>query len=164
MKQTYKELLTFLKGAVDAGWLPYNTARTRRTAVRRVFSVQPEYEDADIFKVDVNEMIEKFVERTKSTGETFTQGTIDTYRSRIKKSIEEFALRLQDMPQIAKNKEKQFIETFEMPLKLRDELTIHMKGIPINLSHEEAERICVYIKSLATILNGSDKSDSRGDT
>ncbi len=175
MKYTYRDLIEYLWVASRNGLLKYNTARTRRTAIKRVFASQPDYEERDIFKVDLDVAIHGFKELEANKG--VSDSTINTYKSRIKTTIEDFALWLRKRPQQGSDEIQSImsgesfgssprlisdkkIETFSLPVPLESGLKLTIKDIPTNLTENDAEKICEVIKFIASCFKGGDKQEN----
>lgn len=150
MSKNYKDLIAYLNKMVALEKLPYHTARTRKTAVRRVFSSQSNPGEIDILNANIDSLIEDFVKNTRETHQDISQSTIDTYRSRIKVSTDSFRKYLKEVNRASLKTEN--VETFDFPVKLRENLSIQIKGIPSNLSFADVKLINKTLESLVSAL------------
>jgi|GEM_PF-2870606 len=147
MDYTFRGLMSFLSRSGKDGSLPYNTARTRRTAVRRVFECQPQYAQSNIFDIDVDEVMQGY---RASSGSDVSEATLKTYQSRIKKAIAEYRYWRNNMAH--NSAVDSSVDTFDFPLPLRQNLNVTLKGIPLDLTAREADLICEVVKQLSVML------------
>lgn len=175
MKYTYRDLMEYLRAASKSGGIKYNTARTRRTAINRVFASQPEYEHQDIFSIDLDDVISGF--RELEENKDVSESTIETYKSRIKTTIEDFALWLRKSPQAEPGWKiseswrdipapthsvviEKSVEKFSLPIPLESGLVLTINDIPTNITEKDVIKICDVLKFIAKAFKeGGDKRD-----
>lgn len=154
---TYKDLIRFLQRSSDSKFIKFHTARTRKTAIRRIFE-GGQFEDASIFEVNLDDVIAGFKDRNKS----ISPETIDTYKSR-------FSSALKDYMRHEKLGEKMVVveevvhedikldphvksESINLPCPIRKgKHIIQINQLPIDLTPEELNRVISLIKDFIDI-------------
>lgn len=136
--ETYLNLMEFLQRESDNENMKFQTARTRRTALRMLFS-NSSFELSDINNIEVSELLAEFSEKNPE----IKPATLKTYGTRFNSSLKDF--------QLAK-KTKNIIEntTIEETLDVQFPMRhgkIFVQGLPIDLSKEEYEKICTMLKA-----------------
>ncbi len=149
---TVNELMNFLSKAGKSGLLKYNTARTRRTAIKRIFSVENNWQDIIIDDQDLERYLNKFIEAMKGD---MSQDSFKTYFSRVKHSIADYQgwlnhgdqYFLADKNMLPEHKVKAF--DLKIPIAIREDVIVTIEGIPNNLTKHEAELITKVISAYA---------------
>jgi hypothetical protein len=88
------ELLKFLDYVGSKGLLSPATAESRKASVNKVLGILSDDEAEDVSKLDLEEVVHRFA---NLHGQSYTQDSLRTYKSRTKSSIEDF-LRYVDNP------------------------------------------------------------------
>jgi hypothetical protein len=84
---SYEDLQEFLQYAGEKGLVKENTARTWRSATKKVFSVLDEEERNDVRKIDLQSAFQRFVNKS---GTDYAPSSLKAYRSRTKTAVESF--------------------------------------------------------------------------
>lgn len=149
---TVNELMNFLSMASKSGLLKYNTARTRRTAIKRIFSIEENWQEIIIDNQDLDRYLDKFAKAMKSD---LSQDSFKTYFSRVKHSISDYLgwLELGDQYFLAEKNTllEHKVRAFDLkiPIAIRENIIVTIEGIPNNLTKHEAELISKVILAYA---------------
>lgn len=150
--ETYKELLTFLQHASDTKLMKFHTARTRKTAIGRIFR-DSVFENSSIFELNINDVIDEF--QTKNPD--ITEDTVKTYKSRFSTALKDY-IRYEKLGEIQSMdgcqqhvnevKEKAHkAEVVNLPCPIRKgEHIIKINNLPMDLTVDELSRIVSLIK------------------
>lgn len=155
MKHNYKKLIQFLTLNYEKERLPFNTARTRKTAVRRVFDSIDNPKSIDITTVNIDEIIAQYKIDREAQNEEIKQDTINTYRSRIYNSIKDYKeyLKVGDMAFFDNNIKEKYVEQTSklvaLPIPIRDNVIINITDLPIDLTDDEAKKIANVLTAFA---------------
>lgn len=172
-------LMEFMEWVEVKGLLPSGTAQARKASVNRVLSVLSDEEAADVTQIDVDHVMERFI---NLNGGGYTPDSLRTYRGRVGSSIRDFEAYLANpmgfrpsrqlklktskaekpASKLAqKAKATQPAEPTRpmapsplpgvnlIPIPLRSDLTVRLEGIPFDLTPTEARRIANVILALA---------------
>lgn len=82
-----RAVVDFLQYAANKGLLNKATANAKRIAVERVFEAAEPNEAQDVREVDVESLMHRFM---NLSGSGFKPGSLTSYQSRVRSSIEEF--------------------------------------------------------------------------
>lgn len=93
-KRSREALLGFLDYLGQKGLMNATTARSRKASVNGVLGILSEEEADDVSTLDLDELMHRF---SNLQGSKFTPESLQTYKSRVKASIEDF-LRYLDNP------------------------------------------------------------------
>jgi hypothetical protein len=150
--ENYKHLIEFLDKQFQQDSMKFQTVRTRKTAIRKVFE-NSSYCDANIITLDINALMDEF---KRNLEVSIKDETFNTYRSRISRSIEDYIRieKLGDKPKKEHVKEAIVVEkkitTIEVQCPIRGgDFIIDIKNLPINLKEEELDKLIEMIR-LAT--------------
>lgn len=156
--ENYECLISFLDKLYNQGSMKFQTARTRKTAIRKVF-LKSRFEKENIMTLNLDEVISEFIEAEGGFNNT-NSATVNTYKSRIKRSIEDYIRieKLGDKPKQDKVQEVLFdnvileekvaIVGVQCPIR-GGKFIVEIKNIPVDLEDFELTKILEMIK-LAT--------------
>lgn len=150
--ETYRELLSFLQKASNTKLMKFHTARTRKTAISRIF-IGSMFESSSIFELNINDVIDEF--QTKNPD--ISEDTIKTYKSRFTTALKDY-IRYEKLGETQSNEmNQQFVkglqektnkaEVFNLPCPIRKgEHIIRINNLPMDLTEEELKRLVSLIK------------------
>jgi hypothetical protein len=151
---TYKDLVLFLKNASDLKKIKFHTARTRTTAIKRIFA-DSTFADVDVLDVDIGKVIAEFSEKNKD----ISSDTINSYRTRFNSSLKDFIryeVLGEAMPVLEKVKienipkrveQKNSLGAIDLPCPIRNNKHIvSIKNLPMDLTKEELNRLVSLVK------------------
>ena len=147
--ETYKELLTFLQKASDNKLMKFHTARTRKTAIRRIFT-DSMFENSSIFELKINDVIDEF--QTKNS--EVSEDTAKTYKSRFTTALKDY-IRYEKLGETQKIEVKHKgveektnkAEVVNLPCPIRKgEHIIKINNLPMDLTEDELNRLVSLIK------------------
>lgn len=150
--ETYKELISFLQKSSDTKLMKFHTARTRKTAIGRIFTGSM-FENISIFELDINDVIDEF--QTKNPD--ISEDTIKTYKSRFTTALKDY-IRYEKLGETQSiggnqqyvNKVKEKIhkaEVVNLPCPIRKgEHIIKINNLPMDLTEDELSRLVSLIK------------------
>lgn len=174
-----KGLIEFLDWTGTKGLMPLASVNARRATAGKVLSVLNEAESQDVSHLDVNEVMSRF---ENLHGKDYSPGSLKTYHSRLKSTLEDFRGYLESpmnfksssskraarsagtkeakQPTAAKElTQAQTHQSFKpapapasagvIPIPVRADLTVHIQGIPFDMSMAEARKIANVILALA---------------
>lgn len=84
---SYQSLIQFLSYASDKGLLKFETARSRRTAVRRLITAATDDEKNDVRNIDINDLFSRF---ENLNSQKFKPESLGVYRSRFGTALTDF--------------------------------------------------------------------------
>ena len=173
MDASVEKLNEFLSYMAEKGLMKPSTVGSRKVAINKLFSVLSEEEKRDVFKLDVEEVAERFHNKH---GMTVRPDTLKVYVSRVRSSIVDFKQYLENpqsfKPSISargvttksparktavqesanegnhKEEVRSDPGTFSIPVPIRGML-VRIEGIPMDLTPEEARRIAAVIEAYA---------------
>jgi hypothetical protein len=145
----YLDLIEFLQNSVDLDNMKFHTARTRKTAIKQVFHGSL-FESDSVLNIDIDSLMDDFIKRSQ---QEIKQETINTYKSRITRSIEDYIrvvklgedLTKKEIPSNIDLVEK--VKTIEVQCPIRGgDIKIDIKNIPLDITNEELEKVVGLIK------------------
>jgi hypothetical protein len=153
--ENYECLISFLDKQHNQGSMKFQTARTRKTAIRKVF-LNSSFENENVMTLDLDEVIAEFTS-IGGGGDNTNPATINTYKSRIKRSIEDYIRieKLGDKPRNDKVQDKSLdnlapkekVATVNVECSLREgTFIVDIKNIPVDLQDSELNKILEVIK------------------
>lgn len=173
-KQSRKALLDFLDYLATKGLMNVTTARSRKAAVNGVLGILTDEEASDVAALDLDDLMRRF---SNLQGVKFTPESLQTYKSRVKSSIEDFMRYLDNpltfrastpnTPRKQREKAQPTDEVREMPhsmpesrarlapsdsimpIALRADLIVYIQGLPFDLTRAEANKIANVIRAMA---------------
>lgn len=136
----------FLVEAGNRRAMKFNTARTRRTALMRLAKHFTPDERLDLRLINRNELAERM-----RSSEDVTEGTIQTYLTRLEKTIEMYEvfirqgeqLPVSTMP-IREHVNYDYKTTLAIPLR---GTILRIANLPHDLTGEEVEQICDVLRA-----------------
>lgn len=159
--ETYKELIQFLRESSESRRLKFHTARTRITAIKRMFK-ESSFENSNILDVDIDDVIAEFKQKN---GEISLE-TINTYKSRFtsaRKDYIRYVLLGEKIPsfeegrELTSKKEKTIgrpvTEVIDLPCPIRKNgHIVTIKNLPVDLTEDELNRLTTLIKDFIEIV------------
>jgi hypothetical protein len=170
------ELLKFLDYVGAKGLLSPATAESRKASVNKVLGILSDDEATDVGKIDLEEVVRRFA---NLHGQGYTADSLRTYKSRTKSSIDDFlryvdnpmafkvggAKRTPRSKAVKENTNTSTTSTTTpqnqpvvttptagsgiIPIALRVDLTVHVQGLPFDLTGREAKKIANVILAMA---------------
>ncbi len=149
-----ESLMLFLENQCEQGNIKAQTARARRTAIKRVF-YNGRFKNENILTLDLDSLILEF--SLSDAGSETNDSTINTYKSRINKSIKDYfrvnmlgeSLSPKNTNDVLINKK---ITPIDVKCRLRDgDFIVDVKNIPEDLDSSELESILKVIKATLNI-------------
>jgi hypothetical protein len=172
------ELLKFLDYVGSKGLLSPSTAESRKASVNKVLGILSDEEAADVAKIDLDDVVRRFANlhgqsytadslrayksRTKSSIDDFVRyvenplafkvgGAKRTPRSKPAKdpngSHEDATANV--APPSSRSTQTPSTGSGILPIPIRADLTIHIQGLPYNLTSREAKKIANVILAMA---------------
>lgn len=171
-----QELLKFLDYVGAKGLLSPATAESRKASVNKVLGILSDDEAADVGRIDLEEVVRRFA---NLHGQGYTADSLRTYKSRTKSSIDDFLRYVDNpmafkvggakrTPRSKNAKENGNQSTAAaatpqnpaaaitpsagsaiIPIALRADLTVHIQGLPFDLTGREAKKIANVILAMA---------------
>ena len=164
-------LLKHLKESARNGMLNPAVARSRKTAANQLLSYLTDEEKEDLSVVDVDELCSRI---HKLEDSSIRKEALNLYNSRLKSALADYFSWVQNpeefvsvaMPannsknkKLVKSHETKILEdmTFSIhssheeliPIAIREDLTVYIKGLPIDLNEKEAAKISRVVKAFA---------------
>jgi len=168
---TAEALLNFLKQAGMEGLINPATARARRKALEQLAGELTEDERADIRRIDVEALLSRF---HKLEGSSIRSETLQLYGQRVAAALTEYLdwlenpdtfsrarrervrafSRADDLTPQQQAAERVTLESIEnpsnmVPVPIRDNHTVYLANLPLNLTTEEASRIARVVRAFA---------------
>ena len=169
------EFFRFMDYLRDKHLMKPATVRSRRVSAKKMLDVLEEDEKQDLRKINVDELHERFIIKH---GMDFTPSSRQVYKSRFKSAVSDFLRFVEDpsfKPSVVKRdtggplpirkkgrgKEKSVATnpaesnssappgTIVFPVPLRPELVVELRGIPSDMTEQEADKIAAVVKALA---------------
>jgi anti-sigma28 factor (negative regulator of flagellin synthesis) len=152
--ENYECLISFLDKLYNQGSMKFQTTRTRKTAIRKVF-LKSSFDKENIMTLDLDQVIAEFIKREGGATNT-NSATVNTYKSRIKRSIEDY-IRIEKLGEKPKHdtvNDKLVLEEkvaiVDIQCAIRDgKFIVDIKNLPVDLKEDELKKIIDMIK-LAT--------------
>ena len=173
-EQNYSKdgLLDFLKEAAVSGLMNPAIARSRKTAAQQLLEHVTPDERINLRQLDVDELCSRI---HKLENSSIREEALNLYNARLKSALDDYFVWLESPGQYKEmglgqiqapaqekkrsRKEQKALEAITLkqstqpddiiPIPLRKDLTVYLKGLPLNFSTEEAEKICSVIKAYA---------------
>jgi len=181
---TVDALLKFLKQAGMEGLINPAAARSRRNAVEQLHAEMTEHERLDVRKLDVDELASRF---HKLEGSSIRVEALALYVERFKMALIDFTKwneqpagfetiggeraraiprRKDGRPGVSPEQaeaERICLEVCDtptdvVPVALRRDLTVHIAGLPMDLTRAEADKIVRVVR--AFVLDSEDEAGS----
>ena len=172
------ELLKFLTYVGAKGLLSPATAESRKASVNKVLGILSEEEAADVSKVDLDEVVRRFANLhgqgytadSLRTYKSRTKSSIDDFLRYVENPMAFKVGGAKRTPRAkpAKDQPSKNIDTSEtsssqpnaavatpsagsgiVPIALRVDLTVHIQGLPFDLTTREAKKIANVILAMA---------------
>lgn len=173
------ELMQFLNYVGAKGLLSPATVESRKASVNKVLGILSDEEAEDVSKIDLDEVIRRFANlhgqgytadslrtyksRTKSSIDDFLRyvdnpmafkvgGAKRTPRAkRAKESVETGVVESANIGQTLRSENATPVAgTGIIPIPIRSNLTVHVQGVPFDLTSIEAKKIANVILAMAT--------------
>ncbi|EPO2869083.1 TPA: hypothetical protein ACHKVW_004742 [Escherichia coli] len=159
--QAFKD---FLEELMSLNIMKEATARNLKNSSARLLTVVQEEEMGDVTQLDVNELAERYINATEPKP---SDSSITAYKSRMESAIKKFVAFQsgEEIPYTPIDKESSeekdltgeptkvegkanALHTYDLPVVLRPEsgVTVTIKGVPNDITNEEAERISSILK------------------
>lgn len=152
---TYKELIRFLRESSANKRLKFHTARTRVTAIKRIFKGSS-FESVNILDVEIGDVISEF----RNKNEDISPDTISTYKSRFTSALKDYIRyevlgekmpsiedRRVSTPRVDKLDDKTMVEVIDLPCPIRKNgHIVTIKNLPVDLTQDELTRLTSLIK------------------
>ncbi|WP_376696105.1 hypothetical protein [Wenzhouxiangella sp. EGI_FJ10305] len=163
-------LLEFLKHAGMEGLINPAVARARRKAVEQLAAELTEEERADLRKLDVDELASRF---HKLEGSSIRSEALSLYAERVRMAQADFLAwnenpagfqsvggeRRRAIPRGSLSPEREMAERITLestenpsnivPIALREDETVYVANLPLDLTAQEAERIARVVRAFA---------------
>lgn len=158
----------FLDSLLTSKDINTSTAKNIKNSSLRLLTPINSSEIEDILKVNVDDLVKRF---SDSANPSLSESSLNTYKSRFEKAIELFKLtdnKNNQQPKpigklsiLTETKsintptntneitQENTVKTFVLPIPLRSDLIVEIKGLPRDLSIDEADRIANIIKSFS---------------
>lgn len=173
-------MLAFLKHAGMEGMINPAVARARRKAIEQLAAEMTDAERADVRRLDVDELASRF---HKLEGASIRSETLSLYAERLRMARTDFlawnenpagfhsvggerrrAIARGEITPEREMAERITLESTEnpaniIPIALREDETVYVANLPIDLSHGEAERIARVVRAFARD-DGEDSTDT----
>ncbi|EOG6122139.1 hypothetical protein ACLF4E_004351 [Cronobacter malonaticus] len=154
----------FLETLMSLNIMKEATARNLKNSSARLLTVVKEDEMDDVTHLNVNVLADRYIEITEPKP---SESSITAYKSRMESAIKKFVAYQagEEIPYTPIDKESSedtdligeptkvegkvhTLHTYDLPVVLRPEsgITITIKGIPSDITNEEAERIASILK------------------
>lgn len=164
-------LLAFLKHAGMEGTINPAVARARRKAIERLAEEMTEAEYADVRQLDVDQLASRF---HKLEGSSIRSEALSLYAERVRMAQTDFLTwcenpagfqsvggeRRRAMPRGSLSREREVAERITLestenpaniiPIALREDETVFVANLPLDLTEREAERIARVVRAFAT--------------
>lgn len=170
-------LFEFLDYLANKGLMAKATVSARKASAGKVLGVLGDDEAEDVLSIDLDEVMHRF---QNLEGKKYTPGSLNTYQSRTKSALDDFASYLRnpmgfrpsvqnrdrkpksEAKQVGKNEEiKRNAEGTHtqrstmppsasiLPIPIRADVTVHIQGLPFDLTESEANKIANVIRAMA---------------
>lgn len=166
-------LLEFLEYLSRKGLANKSTVSARKAAVSRILGILDESEAADVTDLDLEAVMHRFA---NLEGDQYTPDSLTTYKSRTKSAIDDFVRYLENpmgfksgrkpskrlssksesnkrevVSGQAVSEARSFREPvdFLIPIPIRENVVVYLRGVPYDLSVAEANKIAAVIKAMA---------------
>lgn len=175
-------LLEFLKYAGMEGLINPAVARSRRKAIEQLAAELTEEERADVRKLDVDELASRF---HKLEGSSIRSEALSLYTERVRMAQTDFLAwaenpagfqsvggeRRRAIPRGSLSPEREVAERITLestenpsnvvPIALREDETVYVANLPLDLTPQEAERIARVVRAFA---RDDDETPPKGES
>ena len=150
------ELLTFLKRQVEQRKTPINTGLSQIASVRKVLSVLTAEEATNVTKLDVDEVMRRFLARSNHQ---YSLASQVSYKSRLRSALQQFAKerelqcesREEQVSKSEKSREREPARASQcIQIPLPGGGTVVIDRLPLDLTRAEAERISKIVLAIGT--------------
>ena len=181
-----EDLLKFLDYTADRGLVKKSTARSLKAACNTVFSVLDPAEEADIFAIDLDSVVQRYENKK---GMEVSPGTMRSYRQRVNQAVLDFQrykdnpsswkpLGAQRSPSTTKRPVKRSGTTQGEPnqaevqgpssaqslaadkithqFPLRHDVIVRISGIPFDVTRAEMGRMNAFLSNLVAVDEDND--------
>lgn len=168
-------LSDFLEYLADKGLMEKNTVASRKAAATKVLGILDDVEASDVTTVNVEDVISRF---QRLHGRDYSPGSLTSYKSRLRAALDDFQSYLSNplafRPSVqarartrtvreeqatASAKPERRTEQVRsvampagagliVPIPIRPDLTIHVQGIPFDLTESEARKIAAVVTAM----------------
>ncbi len=165
-------LLNFLKEAAVSGLMNPAIARSRKTAAQQLLEHVTPDERINLRQLDVDELCSRI---HKLDDTSIREEALNLYNARLKSALNDYFIWLEspgeyksqglgqiNAPQsepIRSKKEQKALEAITLkqstqpddiiPIPLRKDLVVYLKGLPLEFSQAEANKICKVVQAYA---------------
>lgn len=172
------ELLKFLSYVGAKGLLSPATAESRKASVNKVLGILSDHEAADVSKIDLEEVVRRFANLhgqgytadSLRTYKSRTKSSIDDFLRYVENPMAFKVGGAKRTPRAKPTKDSAAVSTPQserienqptsaavtpsagsaiVPIALRADLTVHIQGLPFDLSAREAKKIANVILAMA---------------
>lgn len=159
MKQkTLDDLQLFLDKMKSDEVIAPTTVSARKAAIKKIFSHSTKDESENVLEVDISELASRLTDEIGAS-------TLDTYKSRVQSTVDEFARYIADPdsynPQVLRRNRLAHGQGLDGQQKLgsaeillRPDLIVSIKGLPFDLSESEAKKIGSVVLAMAPTSEG----------
>jgi hypothetical protein len=181
-KFSEQELVTFLDYLGTKGLMNQRTANARKIAAQKVLSVLEASEKTDLRQIDRDAIFQRFMNKHRNT---FTPGSLQTYRQRFASAIDDFLSYQKDpaafkpagtsrTPREARPEDRQGRRNVSARGDPRAQSALHYDllsypiplpsggvaqfNVPANISAEDADWIASFVATMVKALAGKRKS------
>ena len=177
--RSIESLLTFLKQAGMEGLINPAVARARRNAVNQLAVELTESERDDVRRIDVDDLASRF---HKLEGSSIRMEALDLYAERFRMALTDYLSWVDDPASFVSaggekkravtrgslTREQEVAERITLeatdnpsniiPIQLRQDETVYVANLPLDLSTEEADKIARVVRAFVS-GNGGDAED-----
>jgi hypothetical protein len=170
-------LYEFLDYLANKGLMAKATVSARKASAGKVLGILTPEEATDVTSLNLSDVMRRF---QNLEGKKYTPGSLNTYQSRTKTAIEDFEVYLknpmgfrpsaQPRERTSKNDQGKIASASEgakppepqpirqstllsasiFPIPIRPDVTVHIQGLPYDLTESEANKIANVIRAMAT--------------
>ncbi|HEY0281864.1 MAG TPA: site-specific integrase, partial [Rhizomicrobium sp.] len=163
-----QKLMEFLEYLANKGLMAENTVAARKSAVSKILGILSESEAVDVTQLDLDQVMVRF---QNLEGKNYTPGSMNTYLSRLRSAIDDFRTYLQNplafKPSVQAREKRAKPEAQKegpvpsevihssvtpskspvmpsdsiLPIRIRQDTTVYIQGIPYDLTDAEATKI-----------------------
>ena len=179
--RSIESLLTFLKQAGMEGLINPAVARSRRNAVNQLAGELSEAERNDVRRIDVDDLASRF---HKLEGSSIRMEALDLYAERFRMALSDYLAWVDDPAGFVSaggekkravtrgtlTREQEVAERITLeatdnpsniiPIQLRQDETVYVANLPLDLSSEEADKIARVVRAFVS-GNGGDAGDEQ---
>ncbi len=179
--RSIESLLTFLKQAGMEGLINPAVARSRRNAVNQLAGELSEAERNDVRRIDVDDLASRF---HKLEGSSIRMEALDLYAERFRMALSDYLAWVDDPAGFVSaggekkravtrgtlTREQEVAERITLeatdnpsniiPIQLRQDETVYVANLPLDLSSEEADKIARVVRAFVS-GNGGDAEDKQ---